>query len=386
MSRLVVLSSALVVLCAACGEDENLLPTLDGAPGVDAAPSIDAPGAAMPTAIAVTGDFSVTGVFSRIDVASRAVTPNVVAGVAGGEPWIRKLGSELFIVNRAGGNNVTIVGTAPFAFVDQFGTGAGTNPQDVAVVGTKLYVPVFDATGGLKVIDRTTRAVTSISLATLDPDGVPNCISAYAVGTRVFVACEVLDATYTPRGPGKIAVIDTATDTVATTFELANANPFGRFVATPTTSMYGGDLIIPTAPTLTSYTTGCLERVTTGATPAANGCVVTNATLGGYVSGVDVTPEGDALWLAAVALNPDFSNNFGRLRKVELATGALGDVVSGTTTFAGGVAACPGGYAVVADTTFGASGVRVFKDGAETTTAPLDVGRPVNAPNGLVCY
>ena len=68
--------------------------------------------------------------------------------------------------------------------------------------------------GGLKVINRTTRAVTTISLAALDVDGAPNCISAYAVGTKVFVACEILDPSYTPRGPGKIAVIDTTTDTV----------------------------------------------------------------------------------------------------------------------------------------------------------------------------
>lgn len=387
MSRVAAIASVLFTVVAACGgEDENLLPTVDGSTEIDGVPEIDAPQAVMPTAIAVTGDFSVTGIFSKIDVATRTVTPNTLAGVAGGEPWIRKLGDELFIVNRAGGNNVTIVGTAPFSFVDQFGTGAGTNPQDVAAVGGKLYVPVFDAMGGLKVIDRATRAVTTISLAALDTDGAPNCISAYAVGTRVFVACEVLDQNFSPRGPGKIAVIDTATDTVATTFDLTNNNPFGRFIATPPTSMFAGDLLIPTAPSLTNYATGCLERVSTGNTPAANGCAVTNQTLGGYVSGGEAAVDGGMLWIAVVALNPDFSNNFGRLRSIDLASGTLGAVVSGATSFITGAATCPDGYVVAADTTFGASGARIFQGTTETTTAPLDVGRPINAPNGLVCF
>ncbi len=383
-----VFALATTAALAACsGEDENLLPTVD-APQVelDAPPAIDAPGPPMPTAIAVTGDFSVTGIFSTIDVASRTPTRNALAGVVGGEPWIRRFGDELFIVNRAGGNNVTIVGRSPFRFIDQFGTGGGSNPQDVAVVGDKLYVPVFDAMGGLRVINRTTRVMTTINLGALDVDGAPNCISAYAVGDRVFVACDIFDPSYVPRGLGKIAVINATNDTVVTTFDLASNNPLGRFVRTPETSMFGGDLLIPTVPSLTSYTNGCLERVSVGNTPASNGCAVTNSTLTGYVAAADVDPEGGKLWIAAFALNGDFSNNFGRLRSIDLATGTLGAAISGSTQLISSVAACPGGHVVTGDITFGASGVRIFKDGTESTTAVIDVGRPVNAPNGLLCY
>ncbi len=390
MSRLAAVSTvlALAVVTAACsGEDENILPTIDAAPvEIDAPLATDAPAPPMPTAVVVTGDFSVTGIFSTIDVVTRTPTRNALAGVAGGEPWIRRIGDELFIVNRSGGNNVTIVRRSPLGFVDQFGTGAGSNPQDVAVVGNKMYIPVFDAQGGLRVINRTTRAMTTISLAALDTDGAPNCISAHAVGDRVFVACDVFDANFVPRGPGKIAVINATTDTVIGSFDLANANPFGRFVRTPETSMFGGDLLIPTVPSLTSYTNGCLERVSVGTTPASNGCAVTNATLTGYVAAADVAPEGDKLWIAAFALNGDFSNNFGRLRSLDLATGTLGAAVSGTSQLIASVAACPAGHVVVGDITFGAAGVRVYKNGVEETTAIIDIGRPINAPNGLLCY
>jgi hypothetical protein len=373
---------ALVVLAACGGEDENFNP-----PQIDAGETpIDADTTPRPTGVAVTGDFNVTGILSTIDVASATPTRNALAGVAGGEPWIRRFGDELFIVNRAGGNNVTIVRRSPLGFVDQFGTGGGSNPQDVAVVGDKMYVPVFDATGGLRVINRTTRAMTTIDLGALDTDGKPNCISAYAVGTKVFVACDIFDANFVPRGAGKIAVIDTTNDTVATTFDLANANPFGRFVRSPEGSMFAGDLLIPTVPALTSYTNGGLERVSVGATPAANGYAVTNATLAGYVAAADIDPEGETLWIAAFALNSDFSNNFGRLRPITLSNGTLGEAVSPTAQLISSVAACPAGSVLAGDITFGASGVRIYKEGAEQTTAAIDIGRPVNAPNGLLCY
>jgi hypothetical protein len=41
---------------------------------------------------------------------------------------------------------------------------------------------------------------------------------------------------------------------------------------------------------------------------------------------------------------------------------------------------------VAADVTFGASGVRVYLDGTELTTAPLDIGTaPSIAGNNIVC-
>jgi hypothetical protein len=41
---------------------------------------------------------------------------------------------------------------------------------------------------------------------------------------------------------------------------------------------------------------------------------------------------------------------------------------------------------VVADGTFGTSGLRVYKDSAELTTAPLAIGLPPTFGNAVVCY
>ena len=61
---------------------------------------VDAPSVAPNRAHAVSGDFAVTGVFSTIDVEAGTVRANALAGVAGGDPFLRRIGDELFIINR----------------------------------------------------------------------------------------------------------------------------------------------------------------------------------------------------------------------------------------------------------------------------------------------
>ena len=386
MSRLLgpaSLGLSLALALTACGDGDELVPpSIDSGDVVDA--GTDAPGPPMPTAIFVGGDFGVTGVFSRIDVAARTVQKNALAGVAGGEPWVRRYGGELFIINRAMGENITIVGGSPLAFVDQFGTGGGSNPQDVAVVGQKLYVPAL-GTAGVVVIDRATRRTTTLSLASLDPDGKPDCVSAYTVGTRVFVACGLLTS-FVANGPGKVVVIDTTSDTVATMFDLPERNPTGLFVETPAASMFGGDLLISTAPAFNAFTDGCVARVRTTGTPAANGCAVRNSALGGYATRISIDPAGTKAWLAVGAYSADFSSETGQLRTLDLTSGELSARLNPEASIISDVAACPGGYQVASEKAMGMTGVRVYQDGAERTTTPLDVGRPPNATNGLVCW
>lgn len=344
--------------------------------GGDDEPTPDA-GMAGPVAYAVSGDFATTGVFTAIDVASQTVHTNALAGVAGGDPFLRRVGDEVMIVNRDSGENVTVLAGAPLALVDQYGTGGGSNPQDVAAVGGTLYVPAL-GTAGVVVIDRATRATRTVAIAG-DPDGKPDCVSAYAVGAQVFVACGLLDENFAPRGDGLVAVIDTATDTVATTVRLPASNPVGLFAPLP-----GGDLVIGTAPSFTDFATGCLARV--GATGAhATSCLVTNAALGGLANHVDVAPDGSAVWVSVTGFAPDFSSQFGKLRALDPATGAPAPVASKDGQQIDDVAACGGGYVVAADGTMGASGVRIWKDGVETTTTPLDIGRPTGFGNNLIC-
>ncbi len=99
----------------------------------------------------------------------------------------------------------------------QINTGSGTDPQDVAAIGSKLYVATLGGSG-VEVIDTSLGSAAKfqfIDIGNPDPDGVPNCSSAIAVGTNVFLSCELLDASSKPRGNGIVKVIDSTTDTVS---------------------------------------------------------------------------------------------------------------------------------------------------------------------------
>jgi hypothetical protein len=276
---------------------------------------------------------------------------------------------------------------------EQLATGTGSNPQDVAVSGDQLFVPAF-ATAGVVVLTRGTGARATIDLSALDPDGEPNCVSAYTVGDEIYVACGLLDpmSMHQPRGPGRIAVLDAATHAVKTTFPLANANPLGVFERLPA-GVLGGDLVIPTVPSFSDFSTGCVERVQTGATPRANGCVVENQALGGYASRVDVQLPGELpgellggplLWLVVSKYDTE---PHGNLQGFDLMTSKLWPApASPPTQLLVDLAVCPSGLVVVADQTTAANGLRVYAGPTEQTSAAMPIGLRPGSSHGLACY
>jgi len=348
--------------------------------------------AGPPRAVFVAGDFKIgdPGILSTLDPVTRTVMTNVGPAMAVGDnPSLRHFGNELFIINSNDGNNITILDDQTLAFKEQLGTGTGTNPQDVAVLGQKLYVPTFK-TKGVTVLTRGSTATAEIDLSADDPDGKPNCNSAYLVGTLLYVSCGLLDDAnmFAAVRLGKVYVIDTATDTVkpSLTVTLSHKNPSSLFEQIPANAPHGGDLLISTSENFTTAP-GCIERIATGTTPSFGGCVVDNAKLGGYATRVDFEiANGLAMVWSAVAIVPYTGQ--ADLRGYDLMTSALWDApINPPTEAVGEVVHCPSGQVVVVDSTKNASGLRVYEDAAEKTTAALPVGLAVvNSPHGLACY
>lgn len=375
--------STLGLALVACG-DNRALPDA-GAP-VDAA-------AGPPRAVVVAGDFTAghPGVLSTLDPATRTVMTNVGPALAvGADPILRHFGNELFIVNRIDGNNITILDDQTLALKEQLGTGAGSNPQDVAVRGQKLYVATFGGTG-LLVLTRGSATPVAIDLSADDPDGKPNCNSIYLVGSNLYVSCGLLDNAnmFVPRGPGKVYVVDTATNAIKTTLTLGHPNPFGVFEQVPASAPSGGgELLMPTAlfpvPPSTALPSGCVERITTGATPTAAGCLINNTDLAGYASRIafQIDKEGALLWVAAPTTYPQSD-----LRAYDMAINSLwAGPLNPANQAIGDLALCPGGELVLADTTMNANGLRVYSGAAELTKAALPIGLPPTSSHGLVCY
>jgi len=356
------------VLVFACGDNLAGRPTPDahGFSTADAAPQPVRALAAEPPA-----NFGPPpGILSVLDVDTLAMHQNVAGGVAGGDPFIKKLGDRVYIVNRTD-NNVMALDAATLHFIGQLGTGPGSNPQDVAVVGDKLYVPAFGTAGVLvgKVGDAD---VTTIDLnaAIGSTDGKPDCVGVAAVGTDVYVTCENL-VSFVPATVGKLVVIDSTTDTVRTQLDLPVKNPQNLIAELPDHTLV-----------VSAYDkmNGCTMQITPGATPTAT-CLVGNAQLAiGGAEPTHIAVQGGKIWFAATT---DYTD--GGLRSYDMATSMMGAMIAPATESIRDVAVCPNGKIVVADTA-GAGGLRVYQDGTELTTAPLAIGLPPGFGNNLICY
>jgi hypothetical protein len=363
----VSLAAGFALALAACGDDDDG----DLLPG-------DA------TAFAVATDYASTGIASTVAIPGLQVNQNAIAGIASTDPMVRLHGDRIYLVNRFGADNVTILDARAGTLIDQISTGSGSNPQDIAVAGDTLYVAALAAPGVL-VLDASAPSagvVDTIDLSALDPDdGIPNCSTLHLVGELLVVVCGVLDDNdqfLTPRGPGKVAVIDTRTATVEDVFELTHQRPLGLLQATAEDGDLGGDLLVATAPDFVDLTQGCIERISRAGEP--RGCAVANADLGGYASAYR---HHQGTLFIAVTTGFD-SADFGPTGKVMTwSAGALGGDMTPPGQRAFDVATCPTGHLVLADA---GGGLRVYDpSGAELTANPLDIGMPP-VPNGIVCY
>jgi hypothetical protein len=374
-------SIAVLVALAACGDNKTL--------GTDATGD-DAPPNPNPRAVVVAGDFTAghPGVLSVLDVTTRKLTQNAApAGSVGDDPVLRKYGDELFIVNRTDGDNVTILAASDLSLVEQLGTGTGSNPQDVVIKGDKLYVPVFGG-AGVAVLTRGSSNIATIDLSADDPDRKPNCISAALVGDDLYVVCELLnDNTFKARGPGKVYVIDTGTDTVRTSLTLTYKNPFGALEVIPGGLPMAGDLVIPTVGDYPyQVSVGCVERITPGATPVAAGCLPTDADMQAIANRLTFQSLGIAtqvMWIAAAA--PDFSSQSLRAYDLQARTLWQGPV-SAPSEAISDVAVCPNEDLVLCDSTTNATGLRLYEGTSEVTTSALATGVSFCSSHGLVCY
>ncbi|HEY4055472.1 MAG TPA: hypothetical protein VGM39_02650 [Kofleriaceae bacterium] len=387
MKKTLVLATFLGLFSAACGDDSGSgdtdAGTHDGGSGSDA--RVDGGEPAHERAFVVAGDFGTTGTLAQLDVQAKTVQKNLApTGAVLGDVVMRHFGNELFVVNRSDGNSLTILKDTDHSLVEMVGTGANSNPQDVAVVGNKVYVAMYEGKG-LKTFTRGSSTLAEIDLSADDTDGNPNCSSVYAVGTKVFVACQLkVDGMLSmDRGPGKVYVVDTATNTKVATLTLSTHNPFSLFEQLPSTSDHASDLIIDS----TDFgSAGCIERITTGATPTAPGCLAQNSAIGGYVSRFDFT-QAKAYMVVTGA------SGTGNVKTMTLSNSTIdAGQINGASEPIGDVAVCSSGSVVMTEQPgFGAptdapNGLLVYSSTGQSQTAtPLDIGRVPSSSWSLTC-
>jgi hypothetical protein len=262
----------------------------------------------------------------------------------------------------------------------QFSTGAATFPQDVALAGDRLYVSLYKAPE-VQVWDLSgatpAAPAATIDLSALDEDGVPNASSVVVHGNRAYVTLDLLDTAMfpRPRGKGLVAVIDTATNTLATTLELRYDNPYDFMV------VRGDRLVVATFDDF-SGTKGCLEQIVVGAEPRVEDCLVENRDVMGTISSIAVGPS--ETYLAVSAFDVDF-NQTASVRRLDAAGALMPAAMTPDTQIPTDVAYAPTGHLVYADLAGGGLRVLALASGLELTTAPLDIGLGPAAANALAC-
>ncbi len=379
-------------LAVACGDDD----TTGTVPGGDAeAPDAgpDSPDGdtetpdADPTAddtatVVALGASEGVGITSTIGIRSLYVRQDVAQGVADGDPTVRHVGDEIYVLNQSQ-DNVTIL-DEDLELVNQFSLDGYRNPHDVVVHGDSIYVSAYDSEG-VVVLDRTDPSADAelIDLSEIDgEDNIPDCSAMHLVGDTLLVACQRLErdpddenVCCEPRGPGVIAMIDTD-DNSFETLEMDAENPFSRFVATPDDGPLGGDLLISSVEGFDG--TGCVERVSLEPEPTSE-CFLDHGDAGGWVGSLAV--DGSTVWLVTAGLDGN------AVVPYDTAAEDYGEPLTPDDQSPTELAICPDGEIVVADKPFEeAQGIRLYADGEEITEAPLDIGAEPVFANGLACF
>lgn len=175
-----------------------------------------AAGAAQTRAFVTTTDFA-TGALSVVHLDTRAVTPNVAS--VHSDTRVRWNDGRVYVINRLGQDNIQVIDPAQgYATVQQFSTGAGSNPADIAFLSpARAYVTRYELADLLIVNPQTGATLGSVPLgAFADADGIPEMDQMIRVGPYVFVSLQRLDRAngFIPTDSSLVAVIDSRTDTV----------------------------------------------------------------------------------------------------------------------------------------------------------------------------
>jgi hypothetical protein len=356
--------------------------TVAGCGGGEAAIATDLPAGDTAVCVALGADYrNNVGTLAAVGLPSLTVLQDMAPNAISGDPVLRVHGRRLHVVNRSA-NNITIIDptVSPWAVETQFSTGDNSNPQDIALAGTRAYVTlynkpevqVWDLGGGTPAAPAAT-----VDLSAYDEDGVPNANSVVVHGGHAYVTLDLLDTqTFPqPRGVGKVAVIDTGDNRVIAALDLRYSNPYDF--------MYPrGDRLIVATFTDFSGTTGCLEQIVPGSAPRVESCLVENRDVMGVINSIAVGPA--ETYLAVSAFDAEF-NQTAQIRRVDVADTLMPEPMTPAGQIPTDVAYAPSGHLVYSDVAAGGLRVIELATGREITTAALDIGLTPATANAIAC-
>ena len=337
-------------------------------------------------AFIITSDYYTAGYYSTVEIAPpraamvsiEPVNPDAVAYY----DWTEDI---IFVVNRYLADNIQIVENDPaFTTIGQYSVGNGSNPHDIRLVdNTKAYVSRYEWKTLLIIDPYSGDSLGVIDLSPMaDADGIPEMDRMEIVDDRLFVTLNSIDRmTWLPDGPGKIAVIDVAADT------LVDCDPDSAGIQPIVLSLPNPYTELRYDPCREQLYVGCLGAwsVMDGGIEVVDpyglkseGVILTEQALGGDVSDVVLAPGGAGYVVVLDAAI--WPNNFARLVRFDEPTGAVTDTLfrqtSGSGSSLAGIELNRQLELYLCDRDLTQPGVRIYDTETDTQVAFVDVGLP----------
>lgn len=371
---------ALLVALSACpGPDPA---ASDGGFGDGSCLTEDSSGLPEGRLVVATEQYGSGGGITIIDL--ETLTPEINVALTSDDVTPRWFAGRLWVLNRYGGDNVTILTGQGYGLVRQISlrpqADLPCNPHDLAFVSTcRVYLSCYDQ-ASLYRLDPTAPlgevfqgAVDLSSLA--DGDGLPELSHLALVGDRLFVAVERLDrqTTWGPVAPSYVAVVDPEAGTLEGTIPLEGQNPVGPLRLRP-----GTDTLWVTVSGAWDGVAAGLEVIDTATRSAST--VLTAEALGGIPTAFTVDAAGCGF--AVVSEPGTFETGVVRF----CASGAVSPCLPLGEREVSDVALSEGGRLFVTDRDPTAPGIRVYDPETcdETTTEAIPTGFAPGFTNPLL--
>jgi hypothetical protein len=282
-----------VLVLASCGTDPSPRPDSDAGRDADV-PDVGGDCSAPRAAVVVTSDFTTGGV-SVIDLESLTsrrdlvtVHPDATVSCACG---------VVAVLERLGGDDLTLLDPRTLAPVSQVSLGRRTNPQDLWLESESAVVSLHETGEVVRVDLRSGEVVARADLGSLaDADGEPEPAALTVSDGAAFVVLQLLDrdsVLWDPTGPATVAVLSADTLELESSFALEGWNPVTRLQPGPDeATRYIGHAGVYADPD-----DGGIERIDLVGERSL-GMAISGAELGGNV--IDFAIVGDRLGVAVV--------------------------------------------------------------------------------------
>jgi DNA-binding beta-propeller fold protein YncE len=182
--------------------------------------------------IVATTDFGAAGRLSQVDLTGEAVLEVVQdLGQVSGDPFLRRTGEGIFVVNRLSFDNVQRLDPmAGFATAWQATTGVGSNPHDIVLDGSgrgfvTRFEPPFNDVAVISAADGSILGRIPLEALAENRDATPRADRIVAAAGALFVGLQDIDRTFSRYAEGKLAVIDPATLGILGMIPLGGKNP-----------------------------------------------------------------------------------------------------------------------------------------------------------------